>query len=144
MVPLSHGLVGIALAVLLTGCPDPDDNPTADMRVDQGTTVDATSPNVDAALPDAALPDAALPDAALPDAALPDATIVDAMPPDATPPNPTPIRTTAAEVCAGCGVAKSADFTVIQRIVPRRARIARSADFTLELMTAPIAPEPRR
>ena len=143
MLPRVQSLVGVVLALSLTGCPDPEDDSTADMQVDQGMTVDATSPDRDAAPPDAALPDAALPDAALPDAALPDAAIADAMPPDAMP-DPTPIRTTAAEVCSGCGVARSADFTVIQRIVPRRARVARSADFTLELLTAPIAPETRR
>lgn len=59
----------------------------------------------------------------------------------APPPDPDPpvaaIVAPALEVCAGCGVARSADYTVIQQIFPFSPTTARSADFTMELLTAP-------
>lgn len=63
---------------------------------------------------------------------------------DAGLPDPAPAAASnpAINVCAGCGIALSADYTLIQQIFPYSPTHARSADFTMELLTAP-RPEAR-
>jgi hypothetical protein len=120
----------IAVAILLWGCPDPDPEP-ADMRPD--------ADRVDMALDGSPPPDAGPSDMATP----PDRGVDMADPPDMGRPHPAE-RTPSVEICAGCGVARSADFTAIQRVVPFRHRRATSSDFTMELMTAPAPTENAR
>lgn len=131
--------MAVGWALILLGCPDPDppaettDAVAGDATTLDGTVIDDRGPPPDAGPADAGPPDAEPPDGAPPPDAEPS--------PDAAPP---PAVESTAELCVGCGHARSDDYSVVQRVVPFSTRKAASADFSMELLSAPKPSEAAR